>query len=326
MKSYLEKFDNQYKGKQTIDIFIFNEEPLSIKHSRSNQSGEQCYCKEGSNEANQKTKNGWQKVNCDRANCQYKQKDSYGKTACKRMGWFKFIIPSVCEDRIFLMRITGQTSINRLNDYFKLQKSQGKSIKGFYSLILKQEEQSNSLGKTFNNYILDIIKKDNFISQNTIPENIEKPKELSTKNDQNVNKETEESNIQSPTLDEKKEEKQTKKSITKSTKSKPKKTQEDKKDTDTKNDENSTLKEKYPNTYILVENKHKEIAGKDYLVPQFVDMEDKLFDIAVRPEVAAELENCETGTYVKMVTSEVNGQLFAIEFEFVQKMSKKIAA
>ena len=92
-------------------------------------------------------------------------------------GWLKFLIPSVCRDRIFLMRITGQTSINRLDDYFNLQRAQGNTIKGHYTLFLKQEEQSNNLGKTFNNYVLDILKKEDFISQNTIPKKIEKPKD-----------------------------------------------------------------------------------------------------------------------------------------------------
>lgn len=57
------------------------------------------------------------------------------------------------------MRITGQTSINMLDDYFNLQKAQGNSIKSHYTLFLKQEEQPNILGQTFNNYVLDILKK-----------------------------------------------------------------------------------------------------------------------------------------------------------------------
>lgn len=38
------------------------------------------------------------------------------------------------------MRITGQTSIYRLDDYFNLQKAQANSIKGRYTLFLKQEK------------------------------------------------------------------------------------------------------------------------------------------------------------------------------------------
>lgn len=37
MQEYLEKFNKQYKGKKSIDIQIFNEEPLTIKYARFNQ-------------------------------------------------------------------------------------------------------------------------------------------------------------------------------------------------------------------------------------------------------------------------------------------------
>lgn len=106
MQTYLEKFNQQYKGKQSIEIELFNEDPLTTKYARYNQSGEVCYCMADSTQANQKTKNGWQKINCDTYNCQYRQKNEQGKCACNRIGWLKFLIPSVCKDRIFLMRIT----------------------------------------------------------------------------------------------------------------------------------------------------------------------------------------------------------------------------
>ena len=187
MKSYLDKFNKLFKGKQSIEIEFFDEEPLSKKYVRYNQSGEVCRSPEGSNQATQRIKNGWQQINCDTYNCQYRQKNEYGKCACNRIGWLKFLIPNVSTDRIFLMKITGQTSINKLDDYIKLQKAQGKSIKGRHIIFLKQIEQSNSLGQTFNNYVLDILKKENVESIKQIPETTEKPKELSTNNEQNVN-------------------------------------------------------------------------------------------------------------------------------------------
>ena len=106
MQTYLQKFNEQYKGKQSVEIELFNEEPLTTKFARYNQSGEVCYCMADSNQANQKTKNGWQKIDCDTYNCQYRQRNEQGKCACNRIGWLKFLIPSVCKDRIFLMRIT----------------------------------------------------------------------------------------------------------------------------------------------------------------------------------------------------------------------------
>lgn len=259
-------------------------------------------------------------------------------------GWLKFLIPSICKDRIFLMRITGQTSINRLDDYFNLQRAQGNSIKGRYTLFLKQEEQSNSLGKTFNNYVLDILKKEDFISQNTIPENTEKPKELSTLNDQNVNntvgnevKTTPNENTtqkvvsQKETLETPKETettKATKKTTTKTTKSKAKKTDDSKKDTEKQEnkDENNTTDNPDADCYQLLETYNKIIAGRDYLIAKFVDMKDKIYDVAIRPDDAIELGECELGTAVRLNLQDIKGQLFAIKLEFVEKLLKKVAA
>ena len=77
-------------------------------------------------------------------------------------------MPKICTDRIWLMKITGQTSINRLHDYFELQRMQGKSIKGHYNLFLKQEEISDFTGKTYNHYILDIVSKNNNVFLNNV--------------------------------------------------------------------------------------------------------------------------------------------------------------
>lgn len=344
MQTYLQKFNKLYKGKQSVDIEFFNEDPLTMKYARYNQSGEVCYCMADSNQANQKTKNGWQKINCDTYNCQYRQRNEQGKCACNRIGWLKFLIPSVCKDRIFLMRITGQTSINRLDDYFNLQRAQGNSIKGRYTLFLKQEEQSNSLGKTFNNYVLDILKKEDFISQNTISENTEKPKELSTVNDQNVNNEVVNSNttpakvettkeVVTPpeTIETPKEEtttKTTKKTTTKAIKSKSKKTEETNKETDNKEKhaQVSVEDEQFKNCYALLSTFNEKIADRDYLIGEFADMKDQISNIAIRPEDAAELIKCDLGTFVRLEVSEIKGRKFAVKLEFIEKTLKKVAA
>ena len=85
MQQYLQKFNELHKGKQSIEIELFNDEPLTTKYARYNQSGEVCYCMADSTQANQKTKNGWQKINCDTFNCQYRQKNEQGKCACNRI-------------------------------------------------------------------------------------------------------------------------------------------------------------------------------------------------------------------------------------------------
>lgn len=187
MKSHLDKFNELYKGKQSIDILIFNEDPFTVKYSRYNKMGEACSCNIDSNTATEKTKNGWQKIECN-SNCPYRQKNENGKSACNKVGWFKFLVPSVCKDRIFLMKVTGQTSINTLQTYFDFIKLQGISAKGYYTLCLKQKTQTNSLGNTFNNYVLDILKKEDFIQTNQIPNTTENKVYLSTEKSEIVDK------------------------------------------------------------------------------------------------------------------------------------------
>ncbi len=346
MKAYLQKFNEQYKEKQSIDIELFNDEPLTMKYARYNQSGEVCYCMVGSNQANQKTKNGWEAIQCDTYNCEHRQKNEYGKSACNRVGWLKFIIPSVCKDRIFLMRITGQTSLNRLNEYFNLQKAQGHPIKGKYTIFLKQEEQTTSLGQTFNNYVLDILKKEDFISQNAIPETQQNSNQFSTNNNQNVNnkvvnnntktvtKTTEEiidanNTTEQNTTENVSKEPTNKKTTTKETKSKSKKTttqkSEQTKPTESKNkttDEDDNSK----NWYTLLSISNETIVDKEYLVGEFTDVQDKISKIAIRPEDAKELEKCNLGTVVKIDVSEIKGRKFAMKLEFIEKLLKKVAA
>lgn len=344
MKSYLQKFNEQYKGKTSIEIEFFNEEPLTMKYARYNQSGEACSCMVGSNQANHKTKNGWQQVQCDTYNCEHRKKNEYGKSACNRIGWLKFIIPSICKDRIFLMRITGQTSLNRLDGYFNLQKAQGYSIKGKYILFLKQEEQSNSLGKTFNNYVLDILKNEDFNSEKSIPKPIEK-------NDQNMNNQVvnntfsskvnefkEEKNISNNDIVKNVTENESNKTVAKnvsskenskkSTNSKSKKTLKTpiEEQQVTEKEEKITEKEdELKNCYALLSTFYENISDKQYLIGEFADMKDNICNIVVRPEDAIELAKCDLGTFVRLDVSEIKGRKFAMKLEFIEKTLKKVA-
>lgn len=90
MQSYLDKFNQSLKGKQNIDIEFLDDNPFSMKYVRHNQGGKACYCMVGSNTANMKTKDGWKKVECNE-NCQYRQKDVKGKSACNMLRLFKIL-------------------------------------------------------------------------------------------------------------------------------------------------------------------------------------------------------------------------------------------
>ena len=351
MQSYIEKFDKLFKGKQSIEIEFFCEEPLTKKYVRYNQSGEVCRCPENSNQATQKVKNGWQQIECKGSECQYRQKNEAGKCACNRIGWLKFLIPSISTDRIFLMKITGQTSINQLDNYIKLQKIQGKSIKGLYTLFLYQKEQTNSLCETHKNYLVDIVKKDEFDSNKPIPQNTQNEKELSTINTQNVNNKAEKqkitqiaanksttSTIQKQTQNVETEKtadtktttkNDTKTSAKKETKSKSKKDNAKSQDKVTETSE-KTEKVDLDNCYALLRTFTKKIVyngqPKEYTMGEFADMNDKISEIAVKPEDANELLECDLGTFVRLEIKDVGNIKFAVNLEFIEKATKKIAA
>ena len=351
MQSYVEKFDKLFKGKQSIDIEFFSENPLSKKYVRYNQSGEVCRCPQGSNQATQRVKNGWQQIECKGPECQYRQKNEAGKCACNRIGWLKFLIPSISTDRIFLMKITGQTSINQLDNYIKLQKIQGKSIKGLYTLFLYQKEQTNSLCETHKNYLVDIVKKDEFDSNKPIPQNAQNEKELSTINTQNVNNKAEKQKItqitanksttstiqkQTQNVDTEKTadtktttKSETKTSAKKETKSKSKKDNAKSQDKVTETSE-KTEKVDLDNCYALLRTFTKKIVyngqPKEYTMGEFADMNDKISEIAVKPEDANELLECDLGTFVRLEIKDVGNIKFAVNLEFIEKATKKIAA
>lgn len=350
MQTYLDKFDKLFKGKQSIDIEFFNEEPLTKKYVRYNQSGEVCRCLEGSDKATQRVKNGWQQIQCDISKCQYRQRNESGKCACNRIGWLKFLIPSVSTDRIFLMKITGQTSINNLDDYIKLQKAQGHSIKGHYTIYLKQKEQSNNLGQTFNNYILDILKKDDFISTKQIPEKTETVKNSNSQSNTNLSSKpvSNEKTIQktdstpTPITPETKKDNTTSSKTEKktSTSKKSKQTTTKQKETTSKNNDaekskSSEITEKksedlnYDNYFALLKTFKETLISKgkpkEYLIGEFTDMKDNISNIVIKPEYEAELLECDLGTTVKLDVAEIGGRKFAMNLEFLNKLIKNAA-
>lgn len=346
MKSHLDKFNELYKGKQSIDILVFNEEPFTVKYSRYNKMGEACSCNIDSNTATEKTKNGWQKIECN-SNCPYRQKNESGKSACNKVGWFKFLVPSVCKDRIFLMKVTGQTSINTLQTYFDFIKLQGISAKGYYTLCLKQKTQTNSLGNTFNNYVLDILKKEDFIQTNQIPQTTENNEILSTGTTETVdsvptkqaeNKEkTVVTQVDNHAGTERKKATGKTKVLKDTTKKETSLVPEDTK-VETKNEKGNsaeqtkeTPKESFENVYGLIKTFYKKVKIKDgdekeYLVGEFADINDQMCQICIRPEDSEELANCELGTLVKMNIKQLGNVKFAIKLEYVQKLVKKNVA
>ncbi len=356
MQQYLNKFDELVKGKTTLDIQLLEKDTFTIKRVRYNQGGAACYCMDGEDTGRIKEKNLWKPTPCN-SSCSYLQKDANGKTACNRIAWLKFFIPEISMDRIWLMRITGQQSIDNIDAYLQLQQLQGNSLNNLFTLFLTQKEQTNFLGKTFNNYVLDIVRKGDFISEPQIPQTEQELKDLSTKNTQNVNNNvekekqntvtkpvtTQKSNMETknskntqPKEDNKQIQNETS-NITetkettkpkKQTKSKTKKAEEKPKESTNEKQQDT---ENYDNYYVFESLSSEKIqtksGPKDYTIGKFYDMQDKQHNIIVKPEYVSELQNCELGTLVQFTEiKEIEGKKFALDLNFIQKMEKNIAA
>lgn len=332
MIEFLKKFNDIYENKSSIDIEIFDEEPLTTKYTRYNQGGTVCSCPTTSNIAYQKTKEGWKEVECSK-DCIHRQRNKQGKCNCNRIGWFKFFMPKICTDRIWLMKITGQTSINRLHDYFELQRMQGKSIKGHYNLFLKQEEISDFTGKTYNHYILDIVSKNNNVFLNNVLSTKELDSKSSTEKVKNVNnivQNIENSENQKQKNNTTKKQEKTSVEIT----NKCEKTTSKKTDVANKNIEEKTKvqqEDTTDNCYVLMRTYKQDIIQKNgekksYVMGEFYDMEDKQINVAIKPEDAEELQKCDMGTVTKMELQAIGNVHFALKLEYVQKLTKNIAA
>ena len=330
MQFLLNRFNEIYNKKTKINVRFFDEEPLSVRRIRYNQGGAVCYCMENQKQGKQKVSNVWQPIDCNES-CKYRvSSDGKSKPMCNLEGTLKFMLPEISTDRIWLMKITGYTSIKRLQTYIDLQKQIGNSVIGDYTLFLKQEEQTNKLGKTFNNYILDIIKKEDFISNNSISENQTKPKQLSTNATQIVNNTTTDSkenvsNLQNIGANQKVIEEQPKE--TKNPEKKPTK----KSTTKTKKkDEITSFEEKYKDHYFLFETTTKTIskAGKptEYLVVKFADVKDNLIDVVIPPQFADEILECDIGTEVILDLAKAGDNTFTKSIVYERKLLKNVAA
>lgn len=332
MQVYLQRFNELYNEKTSIEIEIIDDFPLSIKYSRANKFGEVCYCKYGTNNAYQKNANGWDNIECKGNECEYRQKDP---PDCKKVAWFKFLIPKVATDRIWLMKITSKQAINTLNDYFKLKKQQGQSIKGKYILFLKKVENSKN-GKTFNNTIVDIMENINFVSNNQNP-----AQTLPTANNQNVNnnapnmemtKSTEEVKAQNKLQEKKQYKEQTQKQSGAQVKEQQKKNKSKAKRESTNKIEKITIEENpnvdkcYYFTNHHTEQFKKDGVLKEYFIGEFYDMTDKQVNFIVKPELVDIILECGIGSVFEAEIQEFKGKKILTDVKFVQNNEKNIAA
>lgn len=338
MKFLQNRFSEKYPKKDTLNVRFFDENPLSIRRIRYNQSGAVCYCMENQEQARQKISNSWEPIACT-DDCKYRLSVKENtKPMCNLEGILKFLLPEISQDRVWTMKITGYTSIQRLKAYFELQKILGNSLIGDYTIFLKQEEQIKN-GKIYKNYILDIMKKEDFDSNNSISENQTTSSQSSTNNSQNVdnNPGSSQNDIskKAETVDTTEKNQQTSPK-TKSTEqnsaskaSKKPSTQKEQKDNQS-TQESFKTDDEFKNQYLLVDTFTKDLMkdGKPtkYLIANFADMGDKTFDVVIRPEFADELLKCDVGTRVILDLKTIGDKTFTNSIKYVEKILKDVAA
>ncbi len=339
MNFLLNRFNEKYPKQTFLNVQFFDEDPLTVRKARYNQGGIVCYCMSGTSKGKQKVSNKWQDIECD-SNCKYCIKqEGTSKPACNYEGTLKFMLPEISQDRIWIMKITGQQSISNLEEYIEFQKYLGNSLKGTYTIFLNQIEQTNSEGKKFNNFVIDIVKAEDFNSNNNSNSQIDsKNPIISTQNIDN--------NIPSQVPNEKNTQKDTKKTNrqTKTSTKKDAKTNNTNVVTSTSDGKNDSQmkqtqvtdekKNNAPETHqehcFLYDTEYKNFkkSGKDteYLIAKVADVNDKTTDVVVKPEFREKIEKCDIGTELIIELEKFGENIISKHIEFVNPIPKKVAA
>lgn len=343
MNFLLNRFDEKYTKQTFLNVTFFNEDPLTIRRIRYNQGGAVCYCMSGTTKGKQKVSNKWQDIECS-SNCKYCIKqEGANKPACNYEGTLKFMLPEISQDRIWIMKVTGQQSISNLEEYIGFQKYLGNSLKGTYTIFLNQIEQTNAEGKKFNNFVIDIVKTEDFNSNNnSISQNDTKNSIISTKNTNNVeNTIPSQSQTQTQTETEKntkkgtKTSKQTKKSTKTNDTNAVSSMETEKVDSNLEqpqitNEPNQNAPQTYKEHCFLYDTEYKNFkkAGKDteYLIAKVTDENDKTTDVVVKPEFREKMEKCDIGTELILELQKFGENIISKNIDFVRPILKKVAA
>ena len=336
------RFNEKYPQKKLIHIRFFDENPYTVRRIRYNQSGAVCYCPYEETKGKQKVSGTWKNINCTE-DCKYRIiEEGKNKPACLFEGNLRFLLPEISQDRIWRMQIKGYQSIFALYEYLSFQKYLGKSLIGDYYLFLKKKKQTSKDGKSYENYILDIIRKEDFISNNdslnnteqstiqaqNVDNSIEIPSKIESKNNSNSKEH----------ITEVKKKEQTKVKTSKSKKTENKSTPEKENKTtvvesnvtNLENTENSNPDDKFKNYYLLLDKTYKTLmnAGKptEYLVANFVDQYDNVKEVIIAPQFIDEISECDTGTNVILDLAVAGEKTFTKDIKFVKKIKNDVAA
>lgn len=339
MNFLLNRFNEKYPKQTFLNVQFFDEDPLTVRKARYNQGGIVCYCMSGTSKGKQKVSNKWQDIECD-SNCKYCIKqEGTSKPACNYEGTLKFMLPEISQDRIWIMKITGQQSISNLEEYIEFQKYLGNSLKGTYTIFLNQIEQTNSEGKKFNNFVIDIVKAEDFNSNNNSNSQIDsKNPIISTQNiDNNIPSQV--PNEKNTQKDTKKTNRQTKTSIKKDAKTNNTnvvtstsdgKNDSQMKQTQVTDEKKNNAPETHQEHCFLYDTEYKNFkkSGKDteYLIAKVADVNDKTTDVVVKPEFREKIEKCDIGTELIIELEKFGENIISKHIEFVNPIPKKVAA
>ena len=345
LKFLLNRFNEKLDKKTAITIRFFDEDPFTVRQIRYNQGGKACYCMEGEKKGKQKVQNKWTTIEC-KEDCQYRIKTGLGRAMCNEEGTLKFMLPEICTDKIWYMKITSHTSIDILRDYIKFQKQIGNSLIGDYVIFLKEVEHTVE-NKKYKNKVVDIVKKEDFISNNEIVSfnqtNLQNQSQLSTYKAENVENSTEineskSKNFQNDVVKEQKESEveniEQKAEITeKKTSKKAIKTKKEKKNDVgkiTETQEEIKMNTKFERYHVLI-NTETKILTKDgkpteYLYATFENTNGDIVEVIIPPKYAQELKECNLGTTVFLDLQTKGDKTFTNSIEYIEKYIKDVAA
>lgn len=312
MEHLAEKFNNLYKESKELNIYFPDENPYLEKRVRNNQGGTVCYCLLGQTKGKEKNGKQWSEKDCSEE-CEHRTAPKGKKPACLIEGTLKFMIPEISSDRIWCLKTKSYYSRQNIRDYINFQKHLNNSLIGNYKLFLRPKEDTID-GKTFNNFVLDIVKIEDFISNPisnqettnaTTPNNTQVAKNpLKEKKPKNTNKTT----IPTKPITPEEEPDVISIEIPKSEKNEP--TEDDLK--------------RY---YVLIDTKDVTLNKKGkptkYLEAKFCNKDSKEISAIIHPKYAKDMSLCELGSQFLMDIEEFGQRLIVNKCEYLVKQLKE---
>lgn len=323
LEHLLEKFNSIYSESKELNIYIPNEDPFTEKRIRYNQGGTACYCYLDQAKAKEKANNKWDEKDCLES-CEHRTAPKGKKPACAVEGTLRFMIPEISQDRIWYIKTKAYNSINNIRDYINFQKHLNNSLVGNYKLFLKPKEDTID-GKTYNNFVLDIVKSDNLNSNKNLSQISNQNSNQSTIKEASKPKATTTKTEKKP-LPEENKTKSTNKIITPITPIVPTQPQDNSIEIP-KSNKNEPTEDDLKRYYVLIDTKDVTINKKGiptkYLEARFCDKDSKEITAIINPKYAKDMSLCELGSQFLMDIEEFGKRFIVNNCEYLYKQLKE---